>query len=104
MCGIGGFYSLNSQALPSGANYLQVMGNLLAHRGPDDSGVWLSQKSVGLVHKRLSVIDLSESASQPMHGINGTSIIFNGEIYNYLELRKSSNFGSLKQTLIRKPF
>jgi asparagine synthase (glutamine-hydrolysing) len=58
MCGIGGFYSLNSQALPSGANYLQVMGNLLAHRGPDDSGVWLSQKqSVGLVHKRLSIID-----------------------------------------------
>ena len=89
MCGIGGFYSLNSQALPSGANYLQVMGNLLAHRGPDDSGVWLSQKkSVGLVHKRLSVIDLSQSASQPMHGMNGTSIIFNGEIYNYLELRK----------------
>ena len=89
MCGIGGFYSLNNQALSNGENYLLVMGNLLAHRGPDDSGSWLSRnKSVGFVHKRLSIIDLSQSASQPMHAENGTSIIFNGEIYNYLELRK----------------
>ena len=65
------------------------MGNLLAHQGPDDSGSWLCQnQSAGLVHKRLSIIDLSQSATQPMHGENGISIVFNGEIYNYLELRK----------------
>ena len=45
MCGIGGFYSLNSQALPSGANYLQVMGNL-AHRGPDDWGFGFLKKNL----------------------------------------------------------
>tara|TARA_B100002019_G_scaffold115496_1_gene99333 strand:- start:8603 stop:10513 length:1911 start_codon:yes stop_codon:yes gene_type:complete len=89
MCGIAGYYCLNNQTLPNGKKYLSVMGNLLAHRGPDDSGSWLSQnQSLGLVHKRLSIIDLSQSASQPMHAKNGTSIVFNGEIYNYLELRK----------------
>ena len=89
MCGIAGYYSLNNQTLPKGEKCLSVMGNLLAHRGPDDSGSWLSQnQSVGLVHKRLSIIDLSQSATQPMHGENGISIVFNGEIYNYLELRK----------------
>ena len=64
------------------------MGKLLAHRGPDDSGEWIgNQGSVGLVHQRLSIIDLSSAASQPMHAENGTVIVLNGEIYNYLEIR-----------------
>ena len=88
MCGIAGFFSLNNKPLPQGPHHLSVMNNLLAHRGPDDSGSWVSgNHSVGLAHQRLSIIDLSKSAAQPMHGNNSTCLVFNGEIYNYLELR-----------------
>ena len=88
MCGIAGFIDIRGSTILGGAKALNVMGGLLNHRGPDDSGEWISQdQSVGLAHRRLSIIDLSPSASQPMHGANGTSIILNGEIYNYLELR-----------------
>ena len=59
------------------------MSNLLAHRGPDGSGKWLScNGSVDLSHQRLSIIDLSQTGAQPMHGKNGASIVLNGEIYN----------------------
>lgn len=89
MCGIVGYYSLKNQPLLHGDKHLSVMSNLLAHRGPDGSGKWLScNGSLGLAHQRLSIIDLSQTAAQPMHGDNGASIVFNGEIYNYLELRK----------------
>jgi len=88
MCGIAGFFSLNNKPLPQGPRHLSVMSDLLAHRGPDDSGSWVSgNHSVGLAHQRLSIIDLSKSAAQPMHGNNSTCLVFNGEIYNYLELR-----------------
>ena len=88
MCGIAGFFSLNNKPLLQGPHHLSVMSNLLAHRGPDDSGSWVSgNHSVGLAHQRLSIIDLSKSAAQPMHGNNSTCLVFNGEIYNYLELR-----------------
>ena len=90
MCGIAGFINISGNPLLNGTKALEVMGGLLSHRGPDDSGEWISyDQSVGLAHRRLSIIDLSSAASQPMHGANGTSIILNGEIYNYLELRKS---------------
>jgi asparagine synthase (glutamine-hydrolysing) len=69
---------------------LAAMSSLIAHRGPDGLGQWQSDtKQVGLVHRRLAIIDLSESAAQPMQGINGTVIAYNGEIYNYPELREA---------------
>jgi asparagine synthase (glutamine-hydrolysing) len=64
------------------------MSDLIAHRGPDGSGRWhASSGAVGLAHRRLAIIDLSPAAAQPMRAPTGTSIVFNGEIYNYVELR-----------------
>jgi len=64
------------------------MANALQHRGPDGAGFWINaSKNTGLAHRRLSVIDLSEQAAQPLHYRHYT-IIFNGEIYNYIELKE----------------
>ena len=62
----------------------------MAHRGPDNAGIWWSEDGrVGLGHRRLSIIDLSPAGHQPMQDITGKFIIvFNGEIYNFLELKK----------------
>lgn len=88
MCGIAGVVSISGQPIRDVDSTLRVMGELLAHRGPDDEGVWVSsKKDVGFAHRRLSIIDLSAAARQPMKGSNGTNIVYNGEIYNYLELR-----------------
>jgi asparagine synthase (glutamine-hydrolysing) len=61
----------------------------MIHRGPDDGGLWWSTSGdVGLAHRRLSIIDLSPGGHQPMHDeVNQLSIVFNGEIYNYVDLR-----------------
>ena len=70
------------------------MGKLLAHRGPDGAGHWVDDgQGIGFAHRRLSVIDLSDSGNQPMHGANGNVIIHNGEVYNYLELREALSPG-----------
>ena len=83
MCGIAGFSGDYDEIL------LDRMINSIAHRGPDDSGIWFNEaSSVGLAHKRLSIIDLSSDAKQPMSNVRGTiTIVFNGEIYNYRKLR-----------------
>ena len=66
------------------------MSRLIEHRGPDGVGQWQSDSGrVGLVHRRLAIIDLSESAAQPMHAVNGTVLSYNGEIYNNPELRET---------------
>lgn len=86
MCGIGGILSKTTQQIPASA--LDAMSQALAHRGPDDSGLYLSTNGyIGLVHRRLSIIDLSPSARQPMTDATGRlQIVFNGEIYNYRQL------------------
>lgn len=90
MCGIAGQISLKNESIPLLERQINTMSSLLAHRGPDGQGKWISEnKKVGLGHRRLSIIDLSESAAQPMHGLNGSVITYNGEIYNYPELRQS---------------
>jgi len=87
MCGIAGFFSLNSEPVRGGAASLRVMNALLAHRGPDGEGVWLHPDGgAGLAHRRLSIIDI-ESGAQPMGDEHGNWVSFNGEIYNYIELR-----------------
>ena len=88
MCGIAGIL----QGPTSEAVSREQLGTLrssLRHRGPDASGVWTSDDGrMGLAHTRLSIIDLSPTGAQPMHSMDGRyHLVFNGEIYNYIELR-----------------
>lgn len=86
MCGITGIYSFNEAGRFHLIN-LQKSMDILSHRGPDSQGSYFDNK-VGLGHRRLAVIDTSSSANQPMYDKSGRYIIiFNGEIYNYRELR-----------------
>ncbi|MDG1144043.1 MAG: asparagine synthetase B, partial [Burkholderiales bacterium] len=88
MCGLSGFLSL---PLPRdrGRDVLERMGNKLAQRGPDGQGFWLAEDGkVGLVHRRLEVIEPGPKGHQPMLSHSGRYVlIFNGEIYNHKELR-----------------
>lgn len=89
MCGIGGIVgSSTSEAV--GWEALKLIERSLYHRGPDDGACWQSPSGrAGLVHRRLSILDLSPLGHQPMHTRDGRfSIVFNGEIYNFRELRK----------------
>jgi len=94
MCGIAGYITLNSAPLVNAEGALAAMSNLIAHRGPDGQGQWQRESGhVGLVHRRLAIIDLSPAAAQPMQAVNGTVLTYNGEIYNYPELRASLQDG-----------
>ena len=85
MCGICG--KLTFDGKPVEGNLIERMASVLAHRGPDDHGAYL-HGNIGLGHRRLSVIDLSPAAHQPMGNEEGTVwIVYNGEIYNFIELR-----------------
>ena len=90
MCGIAGIYSYHPTAPAVDRTELCRIRDHLALRGPDGSGVWVCKDDrVGFGHRRLSIIDLSERAAQPMLSADGrVAIIFNGEIYNYAALRK----------------
>lgn len=93
MCGISGIIQLENKTVQFLEKKLTVMNALQAHRGPDDEGVWVhSGNYIGFGHKRLSIIDLSQAAGQPMKDRAGNLIVFNGEIYNYIELRKELGF------------
>ncbi|MEK6531624.1 MAG: asparagine synthase (glutamine-hydrolyzing) [Deltaproteobacteria bacterium] len=84
MCGIAGI--VNAKGAPE-RGLLTSMCSALAHRGPDDEGVFIDN-TVGLGHRRLSILDLSSAGRQPMGYANGRyRITFNGEIYNYVEIR-----------------
>lgn len=90
MCGIAGIVGVGGGIVPQLDRALAVQTSLIAHRGPDGEGIWISpDESIGLTHRRLAIIDLTEAAAQPMHGPNGTVITYNGEIYNYRELRSA---------------
>ena len=85
MCGIAGLFHLQT-AKPVDQSRIRAMTDAIAHRGPDGEGVWTAP-GVGLGHRRLSIIDL-EGGVQPMASEDGQSVlIFNGEIYNFLEVR-----------------
>jgi asparagine synthase (glutamine-hydrolysing) len=85
MCGLAGLVSLG----PPDPSSLRAMASSLAHRGPDDEGIWSdSESGVGFVHRRLSIVDLSPAGHQPMISRDGRWVLtFNGEIYNHGEVR-----------------
>lgn len=86
MCGIAGIISPNQEHINT--YVLQRMGEALRHRGPDGEGIWINEaKKVGFSHRRLAIIDLTEQAAQPMHYMGRYTIVYNGELYNYIELR-----------------
>ena len=87
MCGLVGVANMDAI---SDHTWLHIARDTLKHRGPDDSGEWWSKdQRVGLAHRRLSIFDLTSSGHQPMHlQERGLTIVFNGEIYNFIELRK----------------
>src|SRR6202521_814046 len=91
MCGIAGFWSPSKPAA-AGDLHARVAGmtDTLVHRGPDDSGYWVDPDAgLALGHRRLSILDLSPEGHQPMHSADGRYVIvFNGEIYNFLGIRK----------------
>jgi asparagine synthase (glutamine-hydrolysing) len=89
MCGIAGIVSRDGTPIPRLAAALGALDGLIAHRGPDGHGAWTSPGGgAALVHRRLAIIDLSNAARQPMLAPGPIVISYNGEIYNYLELRR----------------
>lgn len=97
MCGIAGIFGLHGLDAP--ATVVGRMNDAIAHRGPDAAGIWLGG-SAALGHRRLSIIDLSAAGNQPFHSADGRyTIVYNGEIYNYRELRKElEGIGAVFQT------
>jgi asparagine synthase (glutamine-hydrolysing) len=91
MCGIAGFIGFRNLDGKSVVTTAQAMGSAILHRGPDDGGIWQDDEAgVVLVHRRLSILDLSPAGHQPMVSASGRYVIvFNGEIYNHQSLRKS---------------
>ncbi|GIV23386.1 MAG: asparagine synthase (glutamine-hydrolyzing) [Bacteroidia bacterium] len=88
MCGVAGYFLWGEAEPPD----LHVALHLLAHRGPDAARTWQSPPgSVGLAHTRLSILDLSEAAHQPLH-LGATHLVYNGEIYNFRELAQEGGF------------
>lgn len=89
MCGMTGLWQRHGGARDTLQAQAQAMSARLTHRGPDDSGVWCDEAvGIALAQRRLSILDLSPAGHQPMHSTDGRYVIvFNGEIYNHLELR-----------------
>ncbi|MGA7350708.1 MAG: asparagine synthetase B, partial [Acidobacteriaceae bacterium] len=89
MCGIAGVLVSRKSENLDFSETLTRLSNALATRGPDASGQWVSSsRIVGFAHRRLSIIDVDARSDQPMHSTDGRyTIVFNGEIYNYQELR-----------------
>jgi asparagine synthase (glutamine-hydrolysing) len=91
MCGIAGIWSRDHGPEELGAELAKAVRSL-GHRGPDGNGTWLSREGVALGHTRLSIIDLSDNGRQPMTSADGRYVlVFNGEIYNYAEIRAELN-------------
>ena len=89
MCGIAGILKFTGEFVT--IDELKKITDIIRHRGPDNDGFWInSPKNLGFGHRRLSIIDLSDNGKQPMHYSNGRyTITYNGEIYNYIELKKT---------------
>src|SRR6185369_4384494 len=90
MCGVAGTYAYSASAPAVDRDELRAVRDHMGARGPDGVGEWFSGDGrAGLGHRRLSIIDLSEGGAQPKASADGQVVIsFNGEIYNYRELRR----------------
>ncbi len=90
MCGIAGIFAYSDNAPPVDSAAILGMRDAMQARGPDGAGLWVAPgERVALAHRRLSIIDLSEAGAQPMATADGSlRVVFNGEIYNYRELRR----------------
>src|SRR6185503_16299864 len=87
MCGIFGYLGPE----PLDLTTIGVVHELQRHRGPDDQNSWSGQVGTAqltLAFERLAIIDLSANANQPFHSASGSVLVYNGEIYNYVELRR----------------
>src|SRR4051794_29161220 len=91
MCGLSGFMTSDPQVRREASSIATRMADALAHRGPDDAGIWCDQPSgIALAHRRLAIIDLSPAGHQPMISAHGKYVLaFNGEIYNHVALRSA---------------
>lgn len=98
MCGIAAILNLDAKPVEALAPRLDLMNRLQSHRGPDGEGAWMHERGhVGFAHRRLDIIDLT-TGQQPMHDGAGNWITYNGEIYNYVELRRELGEGSFRTT------
>ncbi len=99
MCGLVGIVCNSSYSKEELVGIVSRMHTPIKHRGPDSSGIWVDEKSnIGLGHRRLSILDLSDQGAQPMHSsLDRFVISYNGEIYNFEELKKE-----LENTELRK--
>ncbi len=101
MCGVAGIIDLPLKEVRHLRRCLEVMNELQKHRGPDEEGIWIHKHGhIGLAHRRLSIIDLT-TGQQPMSDQYGNWVTYNGEIYNYVELRNelgSENFTTTSDT------
>jgi len=90
MCAIAGSLTLNDSTRAITEEFIVTMRDTMAHRGPDGAGLWISPDGkIGLGHRRLAIIDLSDTATQPMCNEDGSiQLVFNGEIYNHADIRK----------------
>src|SRR4051794_40595864 len=89
MCGIAGILLASNAADPNSLDQIGQMMMALRHRGPDGEGLWTDREAgIALGHRRLAIVDLSETGQQPMLSTSGRyAITFNGEIYNFRDLR-----------------
>jgi asparagine synthase (glutamine-hydrolysing) len=97
MCGIAAIFAYGEGAPPVDRDEVRRMRERMFSRGPDGDGEWFSEDTrLGLGHRRLSIIDLSPAGAQPMWNADRSlAIIFNGEIYNYRELRSQLSVNGL---------
>ena len=87
MCGIAGV--VTKQNVREASQFLEKATNKLSHRGPEEESFWINEKdTTAFGHRRLCIIDLSKAGAQPMHYASRYTIIYNGELYNYLEVKK----------------
>jgi asparagine synthase (glutamine-hydrolysing) len=90
MCGIAGIFRTPGASPGLHVDAVGAMLSAIVHRGPDGEGTWIDREAgIALGHRRLAIVDLSEGGRQPMHSEDGQFVVtFNGEIYNFLELRR----------------